>query len=78
MECPQCRQKCVTRMSKAVEDGRERTYVCQCGYAFDTFERIYRVRSPEQRRKYFSGDPLARSLAQKAKAISRVAGWKKI
>ena len=64
-------------MSKAVENGRERTYVCQCGHAFDTFERIYRIRTPEQRAKYRSGDPLARSLAQRAKAIARVSGWRK-
>lgn len=79
MACPQCGANCITRMTAQRNEGRERTYVCKCGWAFDTRETVFRTRSPEQRERYRAGDPTVRSLAQKAKSLQRITanGWER-
>lgn len=72
MNCPNCQAKTATRRMKIVNGARERTYVCTCGWSFDTREAIFRTRSPQQRAKYFDGDYTTRKLAQQAKAVQRI------
>lgn len=76
MLCPKCQATARCRITTLKDGARDRTYVCGCGWSFDTREEVYRMRSPEQRRKYRTGDPMTRRLAQKAKSIARINGWK--
>lgn len=72
MNCPECQQSCSTRLTKLRDGARERTYVCVCGWSFDTREQVFRTRSPEQRARYFAGDYATRQMAKKAKALQRL------